>query len=82
MSLCSPGDQRNKKEVRSPLIEEFGNPLDQNKLLCYNRFWPEDISRKAHETKNWPSAHLSNFYRGRPVNIYIHEILYITYMNT
>ena len=41
-----------KEKVRSPLIVEFGNPLDQNIHFCYNRFWPGDISRKAQETQN------------------------------
>ena len=40
-----------KKKVRSPLIVEFGNHVDQNVHSCYNRFWPGDISRKAQETQ-------------------------------
>ena len=46
---------------RSPLIVEFGNPVDQNIHSCYYIFWPGDILRKAQETQNLPSAHLSNF---------------------
>ena len=41
-----------KEEVRSPLLVEFGNPMDQNIYLCCCRFWPGDISRKAQETQN------------------------------
>ena len=59
----SPGAQGKKKEVHSSLIVDFGNPVAQNKHSCYYRFWPGDISRKAHETHNSPFAHLSNFYR-------------------
>ena len=43
-------EPKDKKKVRSPLIVEFGNPVDQNVHSCYNRFWPGDISRKAQET--------------------------------
>ena len=45
-------EPKDKKKVRSPLIVEFGNPVDQNVHSCYNRFWPGDISRKAQETQN------------------------------
>ena len=44
-------EPKDKKKVRSPLIVEFGNPVDQNVHSCYNRFWPGDISRKAQETQ-------------------------------
>ena len=40
--------ETNEKEgFRFPLIVEFGNHVDQNIHLCYNRFWPGDISRKT-----------------------------------
>ena len=56
MHKCSsPGAQTKKKR--------FDNPVDQHIHSCYHRFWPGDISRKAQETHNWPSAHGSNFYR-------------------
>ena len=45
-------EPKDKKKVRSPLIVEFGNPVDQNVHSCHNRFWPGDISRKAQETQN------------------------------
>ena len=48
--VSSPGAQRKKVEVPSPLIVEFGNPVDQNIYPVYYRFWPGDISRKAQET--------------------------------
>ena len=51
-SPISLGAKRKKKRVRSPLIVEFGNPVDQNIHLCYYSFWPEDISKKAQETQN------------------------------
>ena len=50
-SNTSPGAQSKKGKVRSPLIVEFGNPVDKNIHLCYYRFWPGDISRKAQETQ-------------------------------
>ena len=53
---------KRKEEGRSPLIVEFGNPVDQIIRSRYYTFWPGDISRKAQETQNLPSAHLSNFY--------------------
>ena len=56
-------DPKRKEEGRSPLIVELGNPVDQNIHSCFYIFWPGDISRKAQEIRNLPSAHLSNFYR-------------------
>ena len=43
---------KKKEEVRSPLLIEFGHPVDQNIHSCYYRFWPRVILRKAKEFKN------------------------------
>ena len=47
------GSPKTKEEGRSPLIVEFGNPVDQNKHSCYYIFGSGDISRKAQGYSNF-----------------------------
>ena len=80
----SSGAQR-KKEVRSPLLVEFGNPVDQNIHSCYYRFWPGGISKKYRRltlTVCSPELFLPVVGILKHKFIYLNVILYATYSNT